>query len=74
VEVVSLLLSVGAIVGIQDQVNSTEPVMMTTTFFTYVQSQWSSLHFACDGGHLEVVSVLLNAGAPVEVEEKVRIE
>jgi ankyrin repeat protein len=33
------------------------------------ESTQESLHFACRGGHVEVVKVLLEAGADIEYEE-----
>jgi ankyrin repeat protein len=36
-----------------------------------LQEKWTPLHFACQGGHEEVVRILLAAGALLEVQSDV---
>jgi ankyrin repeat protein len=36
-----------------------------------LQNENTALHFACEGGHAEVVSVLLSAGAMVDARGEV---
>jgi ankyrin repeat protein len=39
-----------------------------------LQAGWTSLHHACERGHVEVVTVLLSAGARTEAQTQVRSE
>jgi ankyrin repeat protein len=39
-----------------------------------LQNGFTPLHRACSKGHVEVVTVLLSAGAPIEAQTKVRSE
>jgi ankyrin repeat protein len=39
-----------------------------------LQFGWTSLHLACSRGHVEVVTVLLSAGARIEAQNQVRSE
>jgi hypothetical protein len=39
-----------------------------------LQDGFTPLHHACSGGHVEVVTVLLSAGAPIEAQNHVRRE
>jgi ankyrin repeat protein len=39
-----------------------------------LQLGFTPLHHACERGHVEVVTVLLSAGAPIEAQTQVRSE
>jgi ankyrin repeat protein len=79
VGVVSELLAAGAQIEARAKVSdlvSCECLSQQLTVFTLstlsLQSGWTPLHHACFKGHLEVVTVLLSAGASIEVQTKVR--
>jgi ankyrin repeat protein len=67
VELVFVLLAAGAQVDFQDEVSCVSLRIDLSSL------GWcTSLHRACSGGHVEVVTLLLSAGASIEVQTKVR--
>jgi hypothetical protein len=69
--VMSVLLTTGAPVEVQTQVRSRR--RMNESCLTFLQIEgWTPLHVACRrGGQLEVVSLLLTAGAQIDARDKV---
>ena len=46
--------------------------MLCTLLLTLSQDGFAALHVACFGGHYHIAELLLQAGASVELEAKVR--
>ena len=47
-------------------------VSVNTAFFFLIQIGWTPLHCAAEKGHSEVLTKLLDSGADVDVQNKVR--
>jgi hypothetical protein len=69
---VSELLAAGARIESRDVVSELGSVSVCLNDSLSLQFGWTPLHYACSGGHVEVVTVLLSAGASIEVQTQVR--
>ena len=47
-------------------------VSVNTAFFFLIQHGWTPLHWAAWKGHAEVLTKLLDSGADVDMQDKVR--
>jgi ankyrin repeat protein len=71
VEVVSTLLAAGAPLEAHDMVLCHSSKMVRLSLIVCLQSGMTPLHRACLKGRVEVVPVLLAAGAKIEAIDKV---
>jgi ankyrin repeat protein len=73
VGLVSELLAAGAQIESRDSVSDLESVSICLNDSLSLQSRgWTPLHHACSRGHVKVVTLLLSAGASIEVQTEVR--
>jgi ankyrin repeat protein len=72
VGVVSELLAAGAQIEARDVVSDLGFEYMSLNSLSLQSRGWTPLLHACSVGHVKVVSVLLSAGASIEVQTKVR--
>jgi ankyrin repeat protein len=72
VKVVSVLLSAGAALEARDEVSAVgDDEMSDESESDSLEDEKTPLHIACQGGHVEMVSELLSAGAALEARAEV---